>query len=392
MKSIISLVFAGIIGGLVTLGGLQFMQNEQQSTLSNPAVAQQVNQSLINARPSLAVPTNFTDAAARAMPVVVHITASESQALVQKRRQEGQNNNDPFQNFFGQDFFFGNPFNSPNGRGKKGTGSGVIISNDGYIVTNNHVVGFADEVEVTTFDNRTFKAEIIGTDPETDLAVIKIEEDNLPTLNFADSDQAQVGEWVLAVGNPFDLTSTVTAGIISAKGRDINIIKGNRSIEAFIQTDAAVNPGNSGGALVDTRGNLLGINTAIATQTGSFSGYSFAIPVNIMRKIVDDIIQYGSHQRAFLGVNITPIDNELAEELGLRNAQGVFVDGLADGGAAGYAGVLPKDIIIAVDGQTIKTVPELQEMVGRAKVGDTLTLTVRRKGKKKKIPVRLKAG
>lgn len=392
MKSIISLVFAGIIGGLVTLGGLQFMQNEQQSTLSNPAVAQQVNQSLINARPSLAVPTNFTDAAARAMPVVVHITASESQALVQKRRQEGQNNNDPFQNFFGQDFFFGNPFNSPNGRGKKGTGSGVIISNDGYIVTNNHVVGFADEVEVTTFDNRTFKAEIIGTDPETDLAVIKIEEDNLPTLNFADSDQAQVGEWVLAVGNPFDLTSTVTAGIISAKGRDINIIKGNRSIEAFIQTDAAVNPGNSGGALVDTRGNLLGINTAIATQTGSFSGYSFAIPVNIMRKIVDDIIQYGSHQRAFLGVNITPIDNELAEELGLRNAQGVFVDGLADGGAAGYAGVLPKDIIIAVNGQTIKTVPELQEMVGRAKVGDTLTLTVRRKGKKKKIPVRLKAG
>ncbi|MEM9823681.1 MAG: trypsin-like peptidase domain-containing protein [Bacteroidota bacterium] len=388
MKHIISLVFAGIIGGLITLGGVYLMKSDQQHLQTSPAIAQQINQSLVNTSRSTAVPTNFTDAAQRAMPAVVHITASESAAMAQKRRQDS---NDPLRNFFGDDFFFGNPF-SPDRGGKRGTGSGVIISKDGYIVTNNHVVGFADEVEVTTYDNRTFKAQIIGTDPETDLAVLKIEEDNLPTLSYGDSDLAQVGEWVLAVGNPFDLTSTVTAGIISAKGRDINIIQGNRSIEAFIQTDAAVNPGNSGGALVDTRGNLIGINTAIATQTGSFSGYSFAIPVNIMSKIVDDIIEYGSYQRAFLGINITAMDSELADELGLVKAQGVYVSGLAEGGAAAYAGVLPKDVIVAVDGNEIKSVPELQEFVGRAKVGDTLTLTVRRKGKTKKIPVKLKAG
>ncbi len=392
MKHIISLVFAGVIGGLITLGGIQFMKNDQQPTHSSDSFAQHVNQPLVNAKPQMAMPGSFTEAAKRSMPVVVHITASESAATAQKRRQENYNGNDPFGNLFGDGFFFGNPFNGPNGGAKKGTGSGVIISNDGYIVTNNHVVGFADEVEVTTYDNRTFKATIIGTDPGTDLAVIKIDEDNLPTLDYANSDLAQVGEWVLAVGNPFDLTSTVTAAIISAKGRDIDIIKGNRSIEAFIQTDAAVNPGNSGGALVDTRGNLLGINTAIATQTGSFAGYSFAIPVNIMRKIVDDIIQYGSYQRAFLGINISAMDSELADELGLSNAQGVFVEGLARGGAAGYAGVLPKDVIVAVNGNNIKSVPELQEMVGRAKVGDTLTLTVKRKGKTKKIPVQLKAG
>ena len=390
MKNFISLIFAGIIGGLITLGGIQLTQENHDHPTAETTLARQV--SMLNTSPSLSTaPTNFTEAASLAMPVVVHITASQSAEAARNQRNGNNNQYDPFKNFFGEDFFFGSPYDSPRG-GKKGTGSGVIISNDGYIVTNNHVVGFADQVEVTTSDNRTFNAKIIGTDPETDLAVIKIEGNNLPTLKYANSDQAQVGEWVLAVGNPFDLTSTVTAGIISAKGRDIDIIGGNRAIEAFIQTDAAVNPGNSGGALVDASGRLLGINTAIATQTGSFSGYSFAIPVNIMTKIVDDIIQYGSSQRAYLGINISDVDNELAEELGLAEVQGIFVAGLADGGAAGYAGVLPKDVIVAVNDLKVNTVPELQERVGRAKVGETLTLTVKRKGKTKRIPVTLKAG
>jgi len=211
------------------------------------------------------------------------------------------------------------------------------------------------------------------------------------TLNYADSDKAQVGEWVLAVGNPFDLTSTVTAGIISAKGRDIDIIRARNGIESFIQTDAAVNPGNSGGALVDDTGRLLGINTAIATQTGSYAGYSFAIPVNMMRKIVDDIIKFGSFQRAYLGISINQMDAELSTELGVDISQGVFVEGLADGGAASYAGILPRDIITAVDNREVKTVPELQEIVGTARVGDILNITVNRKGKIKEIPVKLKA-
>ena len=253
MKNILSLVFAGIIGGLITFGCLQIFLPQVSKNQPHKAYTNLVNYSPKHNTASYNVPSNFTHAAEIAMPTVVHITAAESNIMAKKRREENKNwNDDPLRNFFGDDFFFGNPFNMPD-QNKRGTGSGVIISSDGYIVTNNHVVGFADEVEVTTFDNRTFKAKIIGKDPQTDLAVIKIEEDNLPVLELADSDKARVGEWVLAVGNPFDLTSTVTAGIISAKGRDINIIGGNRSIEAFIQTDAAVNPGNSGGALVDAR-------------------------------------------------------------------------------------------------------------------------------------------
>ncbi|MEL6865852.1 MAG: trypsin-like peptidase domain-containing protein [Bacteroidota bacterium] len=337
------------------------------------------------------MPFDFTIAAEKAMPVVVHISAAESETLAKQRKQQDQQNSDPFRNFFGDDFFFGTPFDMPNLQ-KKGSGSGVIIDANGYIITNNHVVGFADEVEVTLYDNRTYKAEIIGTDPQTDLAVLKIDETNLPTLSYADSDEARIGEWVLAVGNPFDLTSTVTAGIVSAKGRNINIISNERSIEAFIQTDAAVNPGNSGGALVDAKGQLLGINTAIATQTGSFSGYSFAIPINMARKIVDDIIEYGSYQRAFLGINIMDMDNELAEELNLSITQGVYVDALIDGGAAGDSGIRVSDVIVKVDNRSIKSVPELQEIVGRSKVGDTITLTVIRNGSEKQIPVQLKAG
>jgi len=378
MKNFLSFIFAGIIGGLIAFGGIKYT-NQSNPDLAAENLSQQVN--FINQKPMAGnFPGNFTDAAKKAMPVVVHIKATSS------AKSSQNNNQNPFGGFFGEDMFPGNS------RPQSGAGSGVFISSDGYIVTNNHVVSFADELEVTTYDNRTYKAKLIGTEPRTDLAVIKIDATNMPTLNYADSDRAQIGEWVLAVGNPFDLTSTVTAGIISAKGRDINIIgdRGN-GIESFIQTDAAVNPGNSGGALVDDSGRLLGINTAIATQTGSYAGYSFAIPVNMMRKIVDDIIQFGSYQRAFLGISINDMDAELSSELGVDISQGVFVEGLADGGAASYAGILPRDIITAVDNRPVKTVPELQEIVGTAKVGDVLNITINRKGKIKDIPVKLKA-
>ena len=376
MKNFLSFIFAGIIGGLIAFGGIKYTsQSNSESAPQN--LSKQVN--LINQSPTISnFPGNFTDAAKKAMPVVVHIKATAGA----KSSQNSQS--DPFGGFFGEDFFGGSP------QPQSGAGSGVFISSDGYIVTNNHVVSFAEELEVTTYDNRTYKAKVIGTDPGTDMAVIKIDATNMPTLNYGDSDKAQVGEWVLAVGNPFDLTSTVTAGIISAKGRSINILS-RRGIESFIQTDAAVNPGNSGGALVDASGRLLGINTAIATQTGSYAGYSFAIPVNMMRKIVDDIIQYGSFQRAYLGISINQMDAELSNELGVDISQGVFVEGLADGGAASYAGILPRDIITAVDNRPIKTVPELQEVVGSAKVGDVLNVTINRKGKIKEIPVKLKA-
>jgi len=378
MKNFLSFIFAGIIGGLIAFGGIQLTNTPDQPAPTR--FAKQVNYT--NQEPaSVAFPANFTEAAKKAMPVVVHIKATAGKKSASSDNQR----RDPFGGFFGEDFFGGQ-------RGPQmGSGSGVIISADGYIVTNNHVVSFADELEVTTYDNRVFKGKVVGTDPGTDLAVIKIEENNLPTLQYANSDQAQVGEWVLAVGNPFDLTSTVTAGIISAKGRNINIIREQNRIEAFIQTDAAVNPGNSGGALVDDKGRLLGINTAIATQTGSYAGYSFAIPVNMMNKIVNDIIKFGSYQRAYLGISINEMDAERSEELGVDISQGVFVEGLANGGAAEYAGILPRDIITAVNNRPVRTVPELQEIVGTAKVGDILNVTVNRKGKVQEIPVRLKA-
>ena len=383
MKNVFSLFVAGIFGGLVVLTGSYFTihkhSEDKRTAFQKNNYALQTNMRM-NTKPAYAeaAPFDFTQAAKKAMPVVVHIKASETPQANNRNKTA-----DPFFDYFSMPFGIGP---------RQGTGSGVIISDDGYIVTNNHVVEFADEVQVTLYDNRQFKAKVIGTDANTDMAVIKIEANNLPTLPYADSDKAQVGEWVLAVGNPFNLTSTITAGIISAKGRDINIIQGDRSIESFIQTDAAVNPGNSGGALVNDKGELLGINTAIATQTGSFSGYSFAIPVNIMRKIVDDLIKYGSYQRAFLGINILELDSELAEELGISITKGVVIRDVIDGGAAQFAGMLPNDVITKVGDKKINSVPELQEVIGRSKVGERVDITVSRKGKLKVIPVVLKQG
>ncbi|HMN90604.1 MAG TPA: trypsin-like peptidase domain-containing protein [Saprospiraceae bacterium] len=381
MKQIFSFIAASIFGGLIALGGATLIQ---QRTTHPTASVPAKEASFINQSPaSTNVPFDFTAAAAKAMPAVVHIAASAKKKTAERTPDERIN---PLRFFFGEDLF-GDSFNAP----KEGTGSGVIYTTDGYIITNNHVVEFADELEVTLYDNRKFKAKLIGRDTRTDLAVIKIDANGLTTLKLADSDKAKVGEWVLAVGNPFNLTSTVTAGIISAKGRNINLLGGGSAIEAFIQTDAAVNPGNSGGALVDANGNLLGINTAIATRTGVFSGYSFAIPVNLTKRIVDDIIEFGDYRRPLLGINIYDLDSKGAAELGISITQGVVVDNVINGGSAQYAGIQPKDVIVKVDGRDVKSVPELQEIIGRSKVGDVVNVTVNRKGQNKDIPVKLKA-
>lgn len=384
MKQVFQFVIAGMIGGIITLGGfLAFQRGTMAETATvQGQYAKQVNN--VNVGPTLNVPFDFTSAAAQATKAVVHISAKESEKKARTNRQQ-----QPWPNIFEDDSFLRSPFFNFY-QPKQGTGSGVIYSEDGYIITNNHVVEFADEVEVTTYDNKTFKATIVGTYPDGDLAVLKIDAKGLNTLQLANSDDAKIGEWVLAVGNPLELNSTVTAGIISAKGRDINIIKGKAPIESFIQTDAAVNPGNSGGALVDASGRLLGINTAIATQTGFFEGYSFAIPINLAVGIVNDIIENGSYQRGYLGINIADLDNEAADELGLDISQGVLVESLVDGGAAQYAGMLPNDVIVQANGKSVKTSADLLEVVGGSKAGETVSLVVNRNGKRENISVRLK--
>lgn len=323
---------------------------------------------------------DLTDAAEQSVHAVVHI---KTQFLYQTSVWE---------DFFGDSFwsdFFGNSFPGTTQHEVLGAGSGVIISPDGYIVTNNHVVEDAKEVTVTLNDRREFKAAVVGTDPQTDLALIKIESSGLPVLEFGNSDDVRIGEWVLAVGNPFNLTSTVTAGIVSAKARNLNILGENTSVESFIQTDAAVNQGNSGGALVNADGKLIGINSAIASGTGYFTGYSFAIPSNIARKVVGDLKQYGAVQRAYIGVAVAEIDNALASELNLSEVKGLLVRQLTADGAAERAGIRADDIILALDGHEINTVSELKEIVAQHSPGEILAVTVLRSGKKQKINVTL---
>jgi len=266
----------------------------------------------------------------------------------------------------------------------------VIITKDGYIVTNNHVIEDATEVSVVLNDNKSYPARVIGTDPTTDIGLLKIEANDLPTLPFSNSDEVQVGEWVLAVGNPFNLTSTVTAGIVSAKGRNINIIPDRTAIESFIQTDAAVNPGNSGGALVNIEGQLVGINTAISTHTGSFEGYSFAVPANIVKKVVDDLLEYGTIQRAYLGVGIANVTPELVQEFNLPVSAGVLISGVTNEGAAEEAGLKKGDIIIKADKVAIAKTSDLLEAIGRKRPGDPAKITVNRNGKTQSYDVILR--
>lgn len=267
------------------------------------------------------------------------------------------------------------------------SGSGVILSSDGYVVTNNHVVEEADQFSITLNDRREFKAKLVGVDPTTDLALLKIEAEELPHIEFGNSDSVRVGEWVLAVGNPFNLESTVTAGIVSAKGRNIDILEGEYSIESFIQTDAAVNPGNSGGALVNARGDLVGINTAIITRSGRYEGYSFAVPSNLVYKVVSDLRDFGQVQRGILGVGIEELTGDLAAELGVPSGQGVYVNRVTSDGGAYKAGIRRGDVITRVNGHRVQSMPELQEMVARLRPGNKISVEYFRKGKTEKVDV-----
>jgi len=308
----------------------------------------------------------------------------------------------------GRDYYSGNPFYDfffGPGSGQRqqqqpvmGAGSGVILTTDGYIITNNHVIDNADEIEVTLNDRRSFSATLVGADPTSDIAVIKIDATDLPFVPYGNSDELKIGEWVLAVGNPFNLTSTVTAGIVSAKARSINIIANQNQtlgVEAFIQTDAAVNPGNSGGALVNQHGELVGINTAIASRTGSFTGYSFAVPVTIAKKVVADLMEFGEVQRGLLGVSIIEVANvpdEVADELGVTidKIEGVFIGSVAPDGGADEAGLKAGDIILSVNGDEVNSVPELQERVSMHRPGEKVNLIVLRNGKQKPFEVTLR--
>ncbi len=287
------------------------------------------------------------------------------------------------------DFFFGYE-GTPQERERVGSGSGVIIRPDGYIVTNNHVVEDASKIEVTLNNNKTFEAQLIGTDPATDVALIKIDAQGLPVIPFGDSDNLRLGEWVIAIGSPYDLRSTITAGIVSAKGRSMPNYDGEFKIESFIQTDAAVNPGNSGGALVDKAGNLVGINTAIVSQTGSYTGYSFAIPSNIVKKIAFDLIDYGSVKRAVLGVTMRQLDDKLAAELKLSSPNGVYIVEVLKGSAADEAGMKEKDVIVAIDSVKVTNASEVQEQVNKFHPGDKTVITVVRDGKEKTLDVTFK--
>ena len=287
------------------------------------------------------------------------------------------------------DFFFGYG-GTPQERERVGSGSGVIIREDGYIVTNNHVIEGATDIEVTLTNNKTFKAELIGTDPATDVALIKVDAQGLPVIPFGDSDKLRLGEWVLAIGSPYNLRSTVTAGIVSAKGRSIPDSSREFKIESFIQTDAAVNPGNSGGALVDKAGNLVGINTAIVSQTGAYAGYSFAVPVNIVKRIVDDLMDFGSVRRAVLGVVMSPITQEIADKLKLSSLNGVYIVEVSPGSAAEQAGVKKEDVLVKIDSVQVTNASSVQEMVSGFYPGDKATLTVIRGGKEKELEVTFK--
>ncbi len=327
---------------------------------------------------------DLTWAAQNSVPAVVHIQ-------VKMEQQMGPQMDNPFYYFF---FGPGQRGNGPQQRQQqqyvRASGSGVIISPDGYIVTNNHVVDDAVNVDVILDDNRKFTAKVIGKDANTDIALVKIDADNLPYLKWGDSDALKLGQWVLAVGNPFNLTSTVTAGIVSAKSRSIGIIAGQMPLESFIQTDAAVNPGNSGGALVNTNGELVGINSAIASETGSYSGYSFAVPSSIARKVVADLKKYGEVQRAVLGVTMRTVNDSIGRALNLDQMEGAYVVSTTDDGAARDAGIKKGDVIVSIDGIPVNTGSQLQEQIGRYNPGDKITVGIIRDGKEKDINVELR--
>ncbi len=321
---------------------------------------------------------DLTFAAERTVHGVVHVKV--------KTEVTASHNNPFFEWFYGDRY----QQQQQEPRMREGAGSGVILTEDGYIVTNNHVIDNSDEIVVVLNDKREFEAKLIGTDPTTDIALIKVDEEDLPYIKIGNSDALKLGEWVLAVGNPFNLTSTVTAGIVSAKSRNIGINRADMSIEAFIQTDAAVNPGNSGGALVNMNGELIGINTAIASRTGSYTGYSFAVPSSIVQKVVADLKEFGQVQRALLGVRIGDVNAQVAEEYNLDKIEGVFIGGVGENSAAKEAGIEPEDVIISIDGVIVNSTAELQEQIGQKRPGDNVKVLVKRDNKPKQFNVTLR--
>jgi serine protease Do len=372
MKKNISALFFALTGGLIAaVAALHFNNNESSSFQSEETPLHFVSSPL-----NEAIPFDFTQAAEATLNSVVHIKTIS--------RQENQSI-DPFQGFF-----FGNPYQQRAPQEVSASGSGVIISSDGYIATNNHVVNGATEIEITLNDNSSYKASIIGVDPTTDLALIKIDAENLTPIYYGNSDEVKVGQWVAAVGNPFNLTSTVTAGIVSAKGRNIHILQDQYAIESFIQTDAAVNPGNSGGALVNTKGELIGINTAIASNTGSYTGYAFAIPSNMVKKITSDLLKFGKVQRAMLGVQIRDIDQKLSEEKNLKGIQGVYISEAFDKSSAKEAGLASGDVITKIGLVKITKGSELQEQISQFRPGDKISISYIRNGSEKTADVILK--
>ena len=408
MKKFGLTLLTAFVGGAMALGAYKIIENKYADNMSfeeRQKVYFASNHTIQpNAHLSSAGQVDFTEAAAAVTPAVVYIRTTYAAQSAQNDQQS------QLQQMFG-DMFGGQGRQMQQGP-QMASGSGVIISPDGYIVTNNHVVDKAEKIEITTNDHQIFKAKVIGTDPNTDLALIKIEGRNLPVVKLGNSDAVKVGEWVLAVGNPFKLTSTVTAGIVSAKGRGLNLIgnedqgenqspfgrtnlqqgpKLNKAIESFIQTDAAINPGNSGGALVNTNGELIGINSAIASHTGSYEGYGFAIPINLAKKVLDDIEKYGAVKRGYVGITFTELDPDVAERLKTDKTSGLYVDNVVPGGGAEAAGVEKGDIIRKIEGTNAYESSDLQERVGRLQPGDKIHLTVLRGNDEKNFTITLKA-
>ena len=385
LKNYLLAIIFSILGGLTSITGYKYFNDDINS------VSVQANDNLKFANyvydtTDVIVPEgmNFIYTSKKTTPAVVHIrTTYEGRSTGMRSPFE-----DMFRDFFGERY-------SPREREmpqRRGSGSGVIMTSDGYIITNNHVVDNASEVEVLLNDNRTFIATVEGADPTTDIAVLKIDAENLTTVDFGNSDNVEIGEWVLAVGSPFEFRSTVTAGIVSAKARNIGILRdrNNLQIEAFIQHQAPVNPGNSGGALVDLKGNLVGINTAIATPTGTFAGYSFAVPSNLVKKVYKDLTEFGIVQRALLGITILDVNAQMAEENDLPVVTGVMIDRVNGGGAADDAGLESGDVIIDINGVEIKNVSNLQEQVAINRPGDKILVTYIRDGKTKTTKATLK--
>jgi Do/DeqQ family serine protease len=389
LKNVILIVAISVATSLLSIWGYGTWLRNQSVTLQSEGKIPVNYAGFFNNKNVASGIPDFTAAATSATPAVVHIKTKIKGGTVSSR------NSNPFGDLFGEDDpfykFFGGP-RSMTLPDQQASGSGVIVSQDGYIVTNNHVIDGASEINVTLSNRKSYKASVIGADPNTDLAVIKINDNNLPYMIYGNSDDVKLGEWVLAVGYPLTLDVTVTAGIISAKSRSIGINRSDRAIESYLQTDAAVNPGNSGGALINTNGELIGINSAIASPTGSYAGYSYAIPVNIVKKAVNDLIKFGAVQRAYIGITYAPDDlsEEQKKANGIKDGPGIYVTGVATDGAAKAAGLEKGDFITKINDVDITSGPQLQEQIARYRPGDKINITYVRNGKENSVSLTLK--